>query len=147
MTLLFWPTLHRDVLEPGLDPRHADTLEAVAFVESARLRLRIERDAVISHRSGERDEPLEHGAADAPPTPFAPHGNAADVAVRQKPRTADRALRRILGDRMPAGWVAAIALELDGDAQLDDEHVVTDFSDCRLVAPPLREPDGERVHA
>jgi hypothetical protein len=117
--------------------------ESVSRIKRHRVDLRIEDHARIAAGARFVDQPRKQRAADAAPAPWRKHRDAADVAVGQKTRAADRRAARIDRERVQRRRVGAVPFERRRDALLDDEHRMANAAQLRRGFGPAKRPDSE----
>src|SRR5690606_38862923 len=95
------------------------------------------------------EQHAQHGVAAALAAELREHGHATDAAVRREAAGADRAAVGRLRERVRAGLVEPVPLEVRWHVLLDDEHGLAHRADALRVVGPARRPyrPGVRVHA
>ena len=82
--------MHRDVRNPGIEKFLPLLHIAMPRIEGFGLPLRVEPHDVIAARFRRLHQRQQQAAADTGGTMLAPHCHAADMAIRQQARGADR---------------------------------------------------------
>ena len=116
------PLPHEDVGNVRLEEFAADYLEPHPLVERNRMGLGVQPDRIHATALRRAERGVQDRRSDAAATPRCEDRHAADLAIRQQPRGADRLTVFTLREEVRCALVEPVPLQLFRDALFPDEH-------------------------
>jgi hypothetical protein len=113
---------HRLVLDARLLEALAIGDEAELLVETDRIDLRVQRDFRQAELARLLDQRQQQGLAHAASAPFLQHRHAPDLVLGREPAGADRAVRVVARDHVPASGIEFVPFQFQRHLLLDHEH-------------------------
>jgi hypothetical protein len=128
---------HAPVIDPRILENPAFRLEAEPSVKGFRFTLRIKKEVADAPLSGERDQVVQHGGADALSAPGGQDRHATDMSIGQHARGGNRGAVRGYGDEVKGMVVVFVVFEFWWNPLFVDEYRKADPEQLLLPAAPV----------